>query len=140
MATVSSTLAPHDPPPVANGRLWAGVVLAPAAWSVAELVGYFLVARACDRGAGNAGGPAAVMQAVLVVALVVVGIVGLAIAVSNWRRLGEPRETRGPASPAVWGRAQFMALGGVIASSLFVLGMVLFALGPLLGNGCNEVR
>jgi len=40
VATATSSLPQHEQPPVANVRLWAGVLLAPAAWTVAELLGY----------------------------------------------------------------------------------------------------
>src|SRR4029453_2454542 len=33
--------------PVSSGRLWFGIVAAPAAWALAELVGYVLVAQGC---------------------------------------------------------------------------------------------
>jgi hypothetical protein len=45
-----------------------------------------------------------------------------------------------PGAPTVRGRARFMALAGVVMSSLFVLGIVLFALPPLFVNWCNQAR
>lgn len=140
MATVTSTLPERGTPPVANSRLWAGVALAPAAWSVAELVGYVLVARACDRAQASAVAHAGVTQAVVAVVLGVIAVAGLVIAVGNWRRVRDTGEIEQPGAPPAWGRAHFMALGGVIASSLFVLGIVFFALPPLFMNSCNQVR
>ena len=140
MVTATSTLAERERPPVANSRLWAGVALAPAAWSIAELVGYFLVARACDRGPASAVAHAGVTQAVVAVVLGVIAVVGLVIAVGNWKGVRDTGETGETGTPPAWGRAHFMALGGVIASSLFVLGIVFFALPPLFVNWCSEVR
>jgi hypothetical protein len=140
MVTATSTLAERERPPVANGRLWAGVALAPAAWSIAELLGYFLVARACDRGPAGAVAHAGVAQDVVAVVLGVIAVAGLVIAVGNWKRVRDTGEMEHTGAPPAWGRAHFMALGGVIASSLFVLGIVFFALPPLFMNSCNQVR
>ena len=140
MATATSSLGPQEAPPVANARLWAGVLLAPGAWSVAELLGYFLVARACDRNPPNGVAHAGITQDVVAVVLGVIAIVGLVIAIANLRDVGDvgDREMRGV--PTVRGRARFMSLAGVVMSSLFVLGIVFFALPPLFVNWCNQAR
>ena len=136
--TGTSALPQRDQPPVASSRLWAGVVIAPAAWSVSELLGYWLAARACDRGSASTAANAGVVQDVLAVVLGLVAVTGLVIAVGNWRRVRESSGSTG--GPAAWGRAEFMALGGTVASALFVLGIILFALPPLLVNACDQVR
>ena len=140
MATVTSSLPEHEAPPVANARLWAGVLLAPAAWSVAELLGYVLVARACDREPGAGIAHAGITQDVVAVVLGVIAIIGLVIAVGNLRTIGDVGDREMPGVPTVQGRARFMALAGVVMSSLFVLGIVFFALPPLLVNWCNQIR
>ena len=132
----TSTLIPREDPPVRSSRLWAGVLIAPLAWGAAELLGYVLASRACQRGALGAG-YAGVTQDVLAVVLGVVAAVGLAIAIGNWRRVREPP---GLDRSGTWGRTHFMALGGTVASTLFVLGIVLFTLPPLLLNPCEHVR
>jgi hypothetical protein len=132
-----ATLSQREPSPIPTGRLWAGVVLAPAAWCVAELLGYYLVSRACDRGAASTVAHAGMTQDAVAIGLGVVAVVGLVIAAGNWQRVRK-RSTPNPA--AAWGRAHFMALAGVVASALFVLGIVLFALPPLLVNACDQVR
>ena len=123
--------------PVANGRLWAGVVLAPVAWAVAELLGYVLVARECDSGTRGTMAYAGVTQDVVAIVLGIIAVVGLAIAVANWRRV-QDSSTEGEQTAR--GRAHFMAMGGVVASALFVLGIVFFALPPLFVNSCSQVR
>jgi len=123
--------------PIANARLWAGLVLAPVAWVVAELLGYVLVARACDRGTRSMMAHAGLTQDVVAIGLGVVAVIGLVIAMGNWRHV---RDTSTPGDQTAWGRAQFMALGGVVASALFVLGIAFFALPPLLLNTCSQVR
>jgi hypothetical protein len=136
MATATSTsgVVEREALPVSSGRLWAGVLLAPSAWVVAELLGYVLASRACDRGAA---GTAGVTQDILAIVLALIAVAGLAIAIGNWRRVSEPSR---PHEPAARGRAHFMALGGVVASALFTLGIVFFSLPPLLVNVCSEVR
>ena len=140
MATATSRLPQHEAPPVANARLWAGVLLAPAAWSVAELLGYVLVARACDREAAAGIAHAGITQDVVAVVLGIVAIVGLVMAIGNLRSLRDVGDKERTGDPPVRGRAHFMALAGVVMSSLFVLGIVFFALPPLFVNWCNQAR
>jgi hypothetical protein len=140
MAAATSSLPQQEAPPVANARLWAGVLLAPAAWSVAELLGYFLVARACDREPAAGMAHAGITQGVVAIVLGIIAIVGLAIAISNLRRVGDVGGREMPGVPTARGRARFMALAGVVMSSLFVLGIVFFALPPLFVNWCNQAR
>ena len=140
VSPVSSGLPRHEAPPVANARLWAGVLLAPAAWSVAELLGYFLVARACDRDPSSGVAHAGIVQDVVAVVLGIIAIVGLVLAIANLRSVGDVGDREMPGVPTVRGRARFMALAGVVMSSLFVLGIVFFALPPLFVDWCNQVR
>ena len=140
MATATSSLPQHEQPPVANVRLWAGVLLAPAAWTVAELLGYFLVARACDRDPPSGVAHAGITQDVVAVLLGVIAVAGLVLAISNLRSVGDVGDREMPGVPTARGRARFMSLAGVVMSSLFVLGIVFFALPPLFVNWCNQAR
>ena len=137
MVVMTSGLAEREPLPVAAGRLWAGVLLAPASWVVAELLGYVLASHACDRGAASTMANAGIIQDVLASVLALIAVAGLVIAIGNWRHVREPSR---PHEPAVRGRAHFMSLAGVVGSALFTLGIVFFALAPLLINTCSEVR
>jgi len=140
VATATSSLPQHEQPPVANVRLWAGVLLAPAAWTVAELLGYFLVARACDRYPPSGVAHAGITQDVVAVLLGVIAVAGLVLAISNLRSVGDVGDREMPGVPTARGRARFMSLAGVVMSSLFVLGIVFFALPPLFVNWCNQAR
>jgi len=140
VATATSSLPQHEQPPVANVRLWAGVLLAPAAWTVAELLGYFLVARACDRDPPSGVAHAGITQGVVAVLLGVIAVAGLVLAISNLRSVGDVGDREMPGVPTARGRARFMSLAGVVMSSLFVLGIVFFALPPLFVNWCNQAR
>lgn len=134
---MTSTVFPHENPPVGLRRLWAGVLTAPVAWIVAELLGYYLTSRACDRASAATASHAGGTQVVLAVSLGVIALGGLSIAIANWRAVRAPSSA---GDPPAWGRGQFMALAGVITSALFVLGIVLFALPPFLVNACDQAR
>ena len=128
--------------PVRASRLWAGVLLAPAAWLVAELAGYYLAARSCEPVTGGVPMPGTVaprvVQAVLAGVLALVAVAGLVLAIGNRRAL-EPHASASTGG-TVRGRAHFMAMAGVIASALFLLGIVLFGLPPFFVNACSQVR
>jgi uncharacterized membrane protein len=130
--------------PVSSGRLWFGIVAAPAAWALAELVGYVLVAQGCawsHSGAAHYATPPAFTAFVgLTILCLLLAIAGLTIARANWRRLGRSSATRGATEPAAIGRARFLACSGMLAGALFLLGLVLMAILPLLLQSCNEVH
>jgi hypothetical protein len=127
--------------PIALARLWLGVVLAPGAWVLGELVGYYLAARSCEPGPAGiplpgAANPVAAHVALETVAAIVAAI-GLAIALSNWRRL---RRDCKPDDPRAVGRARFMASSGTIISAIFLFGILLFGISGLVVNPCIQAR
>jgi len=125
--------------PVGLKRLWFGVLAAPAAWAGMEGVGYWLAARSCEPGTGGVPmeGTArpALTQVLLAVVMLAIALGGLAVAVHNWRAV-QPQARRG--DPPEWGRAHFMAFGGVLISVLFVGGIVLFGLPTFLVDACRQ--
>ena len=127
--------------PVALKKLWLGVLLAPGAWLVGELVGYYLAARSCEPGpagiplAGTAY-PAPV-HIVLELVLAVVAAIGLGLALSSWRRL---RDDCAPDEPTAAGRARFMAVTGLVTSALFIFGILLFGFSGFVVNSCSQAR
>jgi hypothetical protein len=129
----------HDGPPVGLTRLWLGVLTAPAAWLAMEVTGYYLAARNCEPAIAGASVTGAIHASTTQVALDAIAIVaalyGLWVSVGSWRafRSMPDRNT----SPA-WGRARFLALIGVLTSALFLGGIVLFGLSPLLVNPCRQ--
>lgn len=125
-----------------QGRLWFGIAAAPAAWSLTELAGYALASGVC---ASPSGHPVA---AVLPLASVTIalGVAGFVIAFGNVRRTN-PTQPDGDEYPmtrtelaVVPSRVRFMALGGLMASSLFLAGTVLFAIPSLVVHGCAGAR
>jgi hypothetical protein len=127
--------------PVTSGRLWAGVLLAPTAWMLFEFVGYYVDARGCEFGvegiplAGTAH--PAVAHVIMAVVALVAAVVGLFVSIGNWRAVASNGER---AHWAEWGRARFMAYGGIILSVLFIGGIVLFAISPFFIKVCSQAR
>ena len=126
--------------PVGLKRLWVGVLAAPAAWLVMEMVGYYLAARSCEP--GIAGVPMLgtahprVTQVIIDVVAAIVALIGLATALRSWRALPQPGRD---ATPEL-GRAHFMAFVGVLTSVLFLGGILMFGLPPFFVNACSQAR
>ncbi len=127
--------------PVGLTRLWAGVLAAPIAWVLMEMVGYYLAARSCEPGTGGVPllGTAAprVTQVVLDVVALAAAVFGLVLSIGSRRAL-QPQPPRD--STPEQGRAHFMALVGVFTSALFIGGIVLFGIPPFLVNACSQAR
>lgn len=121
-----------------RARLWFGVAAAPAAWSVAELVGYIGAGRGClaPTIAGRTFGPASSATWTLVISLLMltVALAGAVIGVGNFR------QTEPHSDDELAGRTRFMAVVGLGGSALFALGIVLFAVSPLVIHACARVR
>lgn len=127
---------------VEGRRLWAGLLLAPAAWLVAEVAGYYMASRSCEPGAPGlpleSFAAPRVAQVVLVLLTLAAAIVGLVLAVGSWRSLAAQGEAHG--GPPEIGRARFMALAGVLVSVLFAGGLLLFGISAFLVNACSQAR
>lgn len=138
-------------------RLWLGLLLAPGAWLVAFALGYVIVSRSCEGDNGmHATGIRGVRWVDLILALLMAGVaaLGLLTAVGSLRaakRKLVPNDLRteieaGALHPAAlgdvpwWGREIFMARAGIIASTLFLVGILLFAFSPLVLNVCSQAR
>src|SRR6185437_2631536 len=138
-----------QPLPVEGRRLWAGLLLAPSAWLVAEVAGYYMASRSCEVGAPGLPleGFAAprVAQVVLVGLTLLAALAGLALAIGSWRALSvalakHAELNRAGSAAAVLGRARFMALAGVLVSVLFAGGLLLFGISAFLVNACSQAR
>jgi hypothetical protein len=94
--------------------LWAGVLLAPAAWLLNLQVGYALVPRQC---ASNNTLPGHLVHAVCLL----LALSGALVAWRAWQEAGRdwPGDQGGPE-----GRTRFMAAVGVLTSLLFALVIV----------------
>jgi hypothetical protein len=131
---------------VARAALWFGIVGAPAAWTLHELVGSALAGGACHPGPalGQVLTPSTAWTLDLVLALVALaaGLAALWAAYRSWRRTTGPVRIRpGEASPgglheAAEGRARFMALAGILLSAVFTFTIALDALSLFLSPFC----
>lgn len=127
-----------DPSP---RRLAAGLLVAPAAWTVNELLGWYISAQAC------AGGDAAwglLRPGGVRAAITLVGVVALAVAAGgamtagrSWRRLSPDRRL---VSVQAFDSREFLAVAGLIVSAAFAAGIVLFTLPALLVGVCVFAR
>jgi hypothetical protein len=121
-------------PAVRPRRLWAGVLLAPAAWIAQGALGWWFGYAACTPfGVGSARAGVAVLS-----------IVALAIAVAGgwiaWTNWGRTTDERHPTRVLAWDRVEFMSAGGVLVSGVFALGIVWAALSAVLLHECGGMR
>jgi len=138
--------------------MWAGLVVAPSAWALTGLLGYLLVSRSCEPGVNGLHFIGFRNPALW---LVVLGVVmAIATAAALWASLGAWRaveRTRPPGdaeleraagaedpsahgtAPA-YGRTHFLSFAGLLAASLFLLGIVLFAYPALVLNACTQAH
>jgi hypothetical protein len=115
---------------VALPLLWTGLFAGPAIWSVQIMVGYALLAHACFPGSHPVATPTSGAAWWLALAVSIVAILvtlgALIVAIRSWKRMRAERAGREQtALEAGEGRTRFMALGGVLLSSLFLLGVIL---------------
>ncbi len=128
---------------VQRWAVWFGLLGAPLAWSLQELVNVSLAGYACFPHDTPLAAPlwsnlAAIVIAVDAVALVVCVAAGFA-ALHTWRR--SRNEKPGDAEQLLGGgdgRTRFMAMAGMMTSALFLAGTALAALNlttvPLCGG------
>lgn len=142
MADATATLETQETRgAVSEKRLWFGAIAAPTAWVVHGLSSYFITWQACQDGLGDWGPLSAYEVRWL---LGGVGLTALAAAIAagvvsvlNWRRLREPTpvfESEGAARDA------FMAMGGVLVSIVFAVGITWGSLGPVLVGVCESAK
>jgi hypothetical protein len=126
-----STVHPADIPPT---RLWAGVLLAPAAWIAQGSLGWYFGYQAC---VGLTVGGARVALVVLSLVTLAIALAGWWIAWSSW---GLTVPERHLFDIKARDRVEYMAAGGVLVSSIFALAIVWGGLSPLFLNECGGMR
>lgn len=119
--------------PAPGGRLWYGLLAAPAAWTLHEVGGYAVMGAAC-RG-GGAGLPTWAWATFVALSVVSVGVAASGALVAR----GVFRRSTGPVS--VWraeggGRVELMAVLGTLVSTLLLMNIVLFSVMPLFLRPC----
>jgi len=135
MATSPSAVTLATPAPAAAGlpALWFGLFGAAAAWSVQELASYALLAHACYPSwyplAAPVTSAAWPFAAVVSLAALLVSVAAVLTALRAWRhtRLGRA-EAKAHHAEVGEGRVSFMALSGVLVSSIFLSNIVMNAI------------
>jgi len=150
------THAAAAPPPrsVPLSALWFGLFAAPAVWSIQMMVSYAIAAHSCypstvPRTTPTFGGMWTVELIIGIVALAVAIAAGVT-ALRSWRasrpadagpggstvETGAGRQT-GAGAGASRGRVSFMALAGVLLSSMFLIAIGFNVLGLFLVPQCG---
>jgi hypothetical protein len=136
MSAPRSSIAAHATPPT-RSRWWLGVLSAPLGWLFVEGVGYVVSARECSRRVDIDTTHIRVTQLVICGIGLIAAVNGLRVSLSQHRAL---RATTGGADTPMQGRRRFMAASGVILSTLFIGGIVLFAINALFVDVCERAR
>lgn len=141
--SASPPLVGHLHDPIRTPRsVWLGLTLAPIAWTVQGLAGWWISSRACAGdvaawGSLEAGGVRAILLLLSAVALGV-ALVGLSLAV----RMSRARPTVTPLATPLSDpeRVRFMAMAGVRVSAFFTLGIVFAGLAVGTVSVCELIR
>jgi hypothetical protein len=119
-----------DDADVSPARLWFALAAAPVAWIAEGLFGWFFGARIC-----TAFSIPTVRLLIGGFSLVMLGtaVSGLVIGVRSWRAAREV-----PRPPA--DRVEFMAIGGVLVSAAFVVGIFWSGITAAVLDVCGWMR
>lgn len=129
-----SDVSTRHPANLSAGRLWTGVLLAPAAWIAHGALGWYFGYQAC---AGMSSGTARVALGILFVVAATLALTGGWIAWNNW---GQTTAERHVGDIKAWDRVEYMAAGGVLVSGVFTLAIVWNGLIPLFVFECGGMR
>ncbi len=122
--------------------LWFGLFGAPVAWSLQLLASYALVAHGCYPDAVPMTIPVVPGLRTLVLgtgaAALVVALLAAGSAWRSWRATQHGHQAEHEALLEVGeGRTRFMALSGLLLSTVFALGIVMNVVPPLLRRPCG---
>lgn len=145
MTTPAPLVLDTRPVPGASlGALWFGLLAAPLAWSAQLMVDYALIAHTCFPDATPRAMPILPSAQTIVLGVsvlaILTGIAGVVVAARSYRRVGGQHEADRQQfhdAPIALGRERFMALAGIVASSLFLGGIVLHTVGILMLPPCR---
>ncbi|MEO7986219.1 MAG: hypothetical protein ABI766_06770 [Gemmatimonadales bacterium] len=127
---------------VALGALWFGLFGAPVVWSIQLVLNYALVTHACFPASNPRATPTfdGLWTAVLV-AGVVAALIAVAAGVTAWRSWRLTRQEHHGGDEALRdageGRTRFMAVAGMLLSTIFLFGIVMNALPLFLVPTCG---
>jgi hypothetical protein len=118
-------------PPRRPGWLWYGVLAAPLAWATVIGAGYFLQDAGCPpASSGDIGGVSvSAISVAVVIICALIAAVGALVALREIRLTTSTEDRRG--------RAQFMAVAGLLGSLLFLLAIVLSGIAFIPLSSCS---
>ena len=129
-----SDVTTRHPAVVPPARLWAGVLLAPAAWIAQGSLGWYFGYEAC---AGLGSGGARIALAILSIVALALALGGGWVAWTNWGRTGDERRVGDIKGRD---RVEFMSAGGVLVSGVFTIAIAWAGLSPVLLRVCGGMR
>jgi hypothetical protein len=114
--------------------LWFPLAAGPAAWTVQGLLGWWAGERICSA---MSIGAVRGVTALTTLAALAVAMAGIVTALRTWQRSSPAAH---PMHTDARDRVEFMALGGVLVSSAFAIGIVWAGLSSVFLNACGRVR
>jgi hypothetical protein len=145
MATLADRTGSHPAPKreqVSLLALWIGLLAAPLGWSLLVMLGFALSAHACFPRDVPLASP--IWQSIWLFLLAIVliaafvGIVGDLVAFRSWRRTRDEKPGRADRLLASGeGRTRFLAMSGLLVSTLFILAVGFEAIALFLSPLCE---
>jgi hypothetical protein len=127
---------------VSRRSLWFGFAAAVPAWVLAGTIDVLLAWQICmgrDLAvrAGSSGDGMRVLLAIVTFGLLAVAVAGAIVSFGNWKKLSENDEFL---SAEGRNRKQYMALSGVLVSTVLAVGIVWFSIPVFIVSLCSRVR
>ena len=129
-------------PPASPLRIWYGILGAPTAFAVLEMLGWLLSSGTCPRGSPEGYGGTPVLtnaRVILIIAAAVallVSLGSLAVGVTDWRRSHDAGVTH---IKGYW-RPDFLAAAAMLISALFTLAVILMSIPIFWLPQCQVMR
>lgn len=112
-------------------RLWFGILGAPFAWTLHELVGVAVIGRRCVEEGALEGWQWATIIGVSVLALLIAAAAGLTAL-----KIYRDHNTLPIQKAEGWGRVEFMAIAGVIISFVLAVNILMMGVQPAIVQPC----
>lgn len=124
-----------------SAALWYGLLGAPAAWSLQEVLSYALVSIPCGADAATLGADSGAGLPIAAIAVsaaaLLVSVGALATAIRSWRAAPSAEGGATVLERATRDRIAFMAFSGIFVSAVFTIGIAFAAAGPLALAPCG---
>lgn len=126
---------------ISSKRLWFGFMGAVPAWVLAGLLDFLLAWQACMGGELGSGpftsSGMELMLGVITFFFLAVAVAGGIVSFGNWRKLSDERHIALAEAP---GRQEYMAMAGVIISTILAVGIAWFSVPIYVLGVCVRYR